>query len=311
MEYKDYYKVLGVDRDASDEEIKKTYRQLALKYHPDKNPDNPEAEAKFKEINEAYEVLGDTKKRAKYDQLGSSYRAWERTGRDPGNFDWSQWASGYPGGGSVRVEVGDLGDIFGGGGFSDFFNAIFGGAGAQGTGGFGRRARPARRGRDIEQPIAISLSEAYSGTERIIQRDGSRLEVTIPPGSRTGTRVRVSGKGEPSSAGSGDLYLRVNVQDDPRFERQRDNLHTQVSVDLYTAVLGGEVKVPTLSGDVILTIPAGSQPGQTFRLKGRGMPRLREASKKGDLFAELKVEIPEDLNARERELFEELAKLKG
>jgi curved DNA-binding protein len=311
MEYKDYYKVLGVDRAASDEEIKKTYRKLALKYHPDKNPDNPEAEAKFKDINEAYEVLGDTKKRAKYDQLGSSYRAWERTGRDPGNFDWSQWASGYPGGGNVRVEVGDLGDIFGGGGFSDFFNSIFGGAGAQSAGGFGRRARPARRGRDIEQPIAISLSEAYSGTEQVIQRDGSRLEVTIPPGSRTGTRVRVSGKGEPGSAGSGDLYLRVNVEDDPRFERQRDDLHTQVSVDLYTAVLGGEVKVPTLSGDVLLTIPAGSQPGQTFRLKGRGMPRLRESSKKGDLFAELEVEIPEDLSARARELFEELANLKG
>ena len=311
MEYKDYYKVLGVDRAASDEEIKKTYRKLALKYHPDKNPDNPEAEAKFKDINEAYEVLGDTKKRAKYDQLGSSYRAWERTGRDPGNFDWSQWSSGYPGGGSVRVEVGDLGDIFGGGGFSDFFNSIFGGAGAQGAGGFGRRARPARRGRDIEQPIAISLSEAYSGTEQVIQRDGSRLEVTIPPGSRTGTRVRVSGKGEPGSAGSGDLYLRVNVEDDPRFERQRDDLHTQVSVDLYTAVLGGEVKVPTLSGDVLLTIPAGSQPGQTFRLKGRGMPRRHESSKTGDLYAELELESPEDLNARARELFEELANLKG
>ncbi|MGD8864967.1 MAG: J domain-containing protein [Anaerolineales bacterium] len=310
MEYKDYYKVLGVDRDASDEEIKKTYRKLALKYHPDKNPDNPEAEARFKEINEAYEVLGDVKKRAKYDQLGSSYRAWERTGRDPGNFDWSQWARGYPGGGNVRVEVGDIGDLFGGGGFSDFFNAIFGGGAAQGVGDFGRRARTAQRGRDIEHPIAISLTEAYTGTERTIQRDGSRLEVTIPPGSRTGTRVRVSGKGEPGSAGSGDLYLRVNVHNDPRFERERDNLRTKVDVDLYTAVLGGEVKVPTLSGDVILTIPPGSQPGQTFRLKGRGMPRLRDPSKKGDLFAELKVNIPENLSDHERELFEKLANLK-
>jgi curved DNA-binding protein len=154
------------------------------------------------------------------------------------------------------------------------------------------------------------LTEAYTGTERTIQLNGSRLEVTIPPGARTGTRVRVSGKGEPGSAGSGDLYLRVNVQDDPRFDRQRDNLRTQVSIDLYTAVLGGEVKVPTLSGNVILTIPPGSQPGQTFRLKGRGMPRLREPSKKGDLFAELNVKIPEDLNDRERELFEQLASLK-
>ncbi len=310
MEYKDYYKILGVERGASDEEIKKTYRKLALKYHPDKNPDDPEAEARFKEINEAYEVLGDTKKRAKYDQLGSSYRDWERTGRDPGNFDWSQWSTGYPGGGNVRVEVGDLGDIFGGGGFSDFFNSIFGGSAAQGVGGFGRRqARTPRRGRDIEQPIQISLTEAFTGTERVIQRDGNRLEVSIPPGSKTGTRVRVSGKGEPGSAGSGDLYLRVNVQDDPRFTRKRDDLHTQVTVDLYTAVLGGEVKVPTLSGDVILTIPAGSQPGQSFRLKGRGMPRLRESSRNGDLFVELNVEIPEDLNDRERELFEELVNL--
>lgn len=312
MEYKDYYKILGVDRGASDEEIKKTYRKLALKYHPDKNPDNPEAEARFKEINEAYEVLGDKKKRAKYDQLGSSYRAWERTGRDPGSFDWSQWASGFPGGGgNVRVEVGDIGDIFGGGGFSDFFNSIFGGGAAQGAGSFGRRPRTARRGRDIEQPIAISLTEAYTGTQRTIQRDGSRLEVTIPPGARTGTRVRVSGKGESGSGGSGDLYLRVNVQDDPRFERKHDDLRTQVTVDLYTAVLGGEVKIPTLSGDVILTIPAGSQPGKTFRLKGRGMPRLREPSVKGDLFAELNVKIPENLSGRERELFDELAKLNG
>jgi curved DNA-binding protein len=208
------------------------------------------------------------------------------------------------------VEVGDIGDLFGGGGFSDFFNAIFGGGAAQGVGGFGRRARSAQRGRDIEHPIAISLTEAYTGTERTIQRDGSRLEVTIPPGSRTGTRVRVSGKGEPGSAGSGDLYLRVNVHNDPRFERERDNLRTKVDVDLYTAVLGGEVKVPTLSGDVILTIPPGSQPGQTFRLKGRGMPRLRDPSKKGDLFAELKVNIPENLSDHERELFEKLANLK-
>jgi curved DNA-binding protein len=208
------------------------------------------------------------------------------------------------------VEVGDIGDIFGGGGFSDFFNAIFGGGAPQGVGGFGRRARAAQRGRDIEHPIAISLTEAYTGTQRTIQLDGSRLEVTIPPGSLTGTRVRVSGKGEPGSAGSGDLYLRVNVQDDPRFERERDNLRTQVNVDLYTAVLGGEVKVPTLSGDVILTIPPGSQPGQAFRLKGRGMPRLREPSKKGDLFAELIVKIPEDLSDRQQELFEELANLK-
>lgn len=310
MDYKDYYKILGVDRNASDEEIKKTYRKLALKYHPDKNPDDQDAESRFKEINEAYEVLGDPKKRAKYNQLGSSYHAWERTGRDPGSFDWSQWTSGFPDGGNVRVEMGDLGDLFGGGGFSDFFNSIFGGGAAAGPGGFGQRGRPSRRGRDIEQQVSISLTEAYSGAERVIQRDGRRLEVSIPPGSRTGTRVRVSGKGEAGSGGSGDLYLRVKVEDDPRFERRNEELHTSVNVDLYTAVLGGEVKVPTLSGDVLLSIPPGSQPGQIFRLKERGMPRLREPSTKGDLFAELEVDLPAELSAREKELFEELSNLK-
>lgn len=303
MEYKDYYKVLGVERKASAEEIKKKYRKLALELHPDKNPGDKQAEDRFKEVNEAYEVLGDPEKRAKYDQLGSSYRAWERTGRQPGGFDWSQWTSGFPGGG-VRVEVGDLGDMMGG--FSDFFNAIFGGMGPVGPSTPGTRGG---RGRDIEHPITISLQEAYTGTSRTIQMNGKRIEVKIPPGARNGTKVRISGKGESGIRQAGDLYLVVQVQGDEQFERRGDELHTKVTVDLYTAILGGEVRVPTPSGDVMLTIPPGSQPGQTFRMKGRGMPILKSSSRKGDLFAQLKIEIPERLNKRERELYEELKRL--
>jgi curved DNA-binding protein len=304
MDYKDYYQILGVDRKASEQEIKSAYRKLARELHPDKNPDNPTAEERFKEVNEAYEVLGDPNKRAKYDQLGSSYRAYERAGARPGDFDWSTWTSGAPGG--VRMEVGDLGDLFGGGGgFSDFFNAIFGGmpGGAQ----TGTRRRAPSRGRDLQTEVIISLSEAYTGAQRRIQRQSGQIEVKIPPGAQTGTKIRLSGQGESSGRQSGDLYLVVNVQPDPRFDRKGDDLYTDVSVDLYTAVLGGEVQVPTLSGDVVLTIPSGSQPDQVFRLKDRGMPRLRNPSQHGDLYARIKVALPKELSDEERRLFKELA----
>ncbi len=296
MEYKDYYQVLGVGRNADEKEIKSAYRKLALKYHPDKNPDSEEH---FKEINEAYEVLGDPEKRAKYDQLGSSYRTWERAGRAPGGFDWSQWSTGSPGG--VRVEVGDFGDLFGGGGFSEFFNAIF---------GMGSQSQPRRRGRDLEQPITISLVEAYSGTTRTYSRNGRKLEIDIPPGAKTGTRIRVSGQGEQGAGQSGDLYLKVRVQEMPGIERRGDDLHMEVEADLYTAILGGEVEVSTLKGSVMLRIPAGSQPDRVFRLRGRGMPNLRNPSQHGDLLAKLKVSLPKKLSKEEKDLFEQLAKLR-
>lgn len=304
MEYKDYYAMLGVPRDAEEKEIKKAYRKLAVKYHPDKNPGDRQAEERFKEINEAYEVLGDASKRAKYDQLGRSYQAWERMGGQPGGFDWSQWMGGAPGG--VRVEVGDLGDLFGGG-FSDFFNAIFGGVpgAAQGYG-----ERSTGRGRDIEHPVTITLAEAYTGAARSLTRNGKRLEVKIPPGASSGTRVRISGQGEAGQRKAGDLYLMVDVAPDPRFERKGDDLHTDVKIDVHTAVLGGEATVATPVGPVVLTVPAGSQPEQTFRLKGRGMPRLHKAKDHGDLYARLKIEIPRNLSQRERELFQELASLR-
>jgi curved DNA-binding protein len=305
MEYKDYYKILGVDRNADDKDIKRAYRQLALKYHPDKNPGDKQAEERFKEINEAYEVLGDPEKRRKYNQLGESYRAWERMGGRPGGFDWSQWTQGAPGG--MHVEFGDLGDLFGSG-FSDFFNSVFGGVPGQQRGGFGRAQT---RGRDIEQPVSISLTEAFHGTLRVLQHDGRRLEIKVPPGAKTGTKVRISGKGQPGSAGPGDLFLNVKVENDPRFGRKEDNLYSEIEVDLYTAVLGGEEIIPTLSGPVILTIPPGSQNGQTFRLKNRGMPKIRNPKSFGDLYAKIKVMIPDNLSHEEKELFKRLAALRA
>jgi curved DNA-binding protein len=307
MEYKDYYKILGVDRNAEEKKIKKAYRKLARQYHPDVNPDDKMAEERFKDINEAYEVLSDPEKRQKYDQLGSSWQQWQRTGRDPRGFDWSQWFSQAQPGRGVRVEyrdLGDLGDLFGGGGFSDFFQSIFGGTGAA-------QARP-RRGQDYTQPVEITLEEAFQGTTRMLQKDGRRLEVKIPPGVRTGSKVRVAGEGGSGISGgaSGDLYLEVMVLSHPIFEREGDDLRCEVPIGLYTVVLGGEVKVPTPGGDVLLKIPPETQGGRTFRLRGKGMPNLRSPQKRGDLYARLRVQIPQKLSKQEKELFRELASLR-
>jgi len=313
MEYKDYYKILGVSKDADEKEIKRAFRRLARKYHPDVNPGDPQAEERFKEINEAYEVLSDPEKRRKYDQLGAEWYRWQQAGGRPGDFDWSRWVSTAPGGQRVYVRYGtpeDLQDLFGEGSpFSDFFSQIFGGMGAA-PGGFEYRVRP-QRGQDYEQEVEISLREAYQGTTRILQKDGRRLEVKIPPGARTGTRVRIAGEGGPGAAGgeAGDLYLRVKVRPDPQFERRGDDLYVTVPVDLYTAILGGKVRVPTLNGAVMLTIPPGTQNGRVFRLRGKGMPRLRQPEQHGDLYAKVDVRLPTHLTPRQRELFEELRRI--
>lgn len=298
MDYKDYYKILGVDRKATQDEIKKTYRKLAMKYHPDQNRGNKQAEEKFKEINEAYEVLGDAKKREKYDQLGSSYSQWQQAGGNPGNFNWNEWVSQQPQGGR-QVDMGDFGDVFGG--FSDFFSAIFGGMGGMNT-AVRQQARP----QAIEQGVQITLDEAYRGTQRIFQIGDRRIEVKIPAGAMTGTKVRMSGAVPTSTGGRGDLHLVVEVLPDSRFTVEGANLTTEVTVDLYTAVLGGSATVHTLSGDVVLTIPAGTQPGQKIRLAGRGMPKLKEPGKFGDLFAVIKVNIPRKLSDKQRRLFSDL-----
>jgi curved DNA-binding protein len=309
MEYKDYYKILGVERKASEEEIKRTYRKLALKYHPDRNPGDKKAEEKFKEINEAYQVLSDPQKRQRYDQMGDSYQRWQQRGA-PGGFNWDEWARAQ-GGGNVRVEEVDLDDLFGGGlgGFSEFFRRFFGGMQDLGGADALRGRSTARRApQSYQYEVAISLREAFMGTARRIEVDGRRLEVKIPAGARTGTRVRVPEAVTAPNGAKGDLFLVIQVMDDPLYERKGDDLYTDVEVDLYKAVLGGEVAVHTLSGNVMLTIPAGTQSGQTFRLGGRGMPRIKNPQSHGDLYVRVKVKIPRGLSAEQRELFEKLAR---
>jgi curved DNA-binding protein len=303
MDYKDYYKILGVERNAGEDDIRKAYRKLAMKYHPDRNPNDKEAEERFKEINEAYQVLSDSKKRAHYDRLGSDYSNWQQRGA-PGDFNWDQYGGGgFPGG--VRVDYGDLDDLFGGaGGFSDFFRTIFG-RGAEGV-GTGTRTRARQQPQGYQQELSITLDEAYNGTTRLLQTDGKQKQVHIPAGVRTGSKVRVAGAG-PNGL---DLYLIVEVQDDKRFERRGNDLHTTATVDIFTAILGGEAEVETLSGKIKLNVPAGTQPEQVFRLAGRGMPSVKNANEKGDLYVRLKVQIPKYLSPKQRELLEEASRIK-
>ena len=301
MDYQDYYKVLGVSRDASAEEIRKAYRKLAMKYHPDRNPDDKQAEERFKEINEAYQVLNDPQKRAHYDRLGSAYSSWQRRGAPSGGFDWSQWAGGAPGG--TRVEYGDLNDLFGGEGgglFSEFFRTIFGG------GGMGSASSTSRGSPGFQQQVEINLEDAFNGSTLQIQTEGKRKQVKIPPGVRTGSKVRVAGAG-PNGL---DLYLIVQVKENQNFERKGNDLHTTAKVNVFTAILGGEAEVETMTGKVKLSIPPGTQPEQVFRVAGRGMPHLKSPNTRGDLFVRLKVEIPRYLSSKQRNLIEEASKLK-
>lgn len=322
MEYKDYYQTLGVSKTASKDEIKKAYRKLARQYHPDVNPDDPSAEARFKEINEAHEVLSDPDKRAKYDRFGAQWQQYQQAGGQPGGFDWSQWA-GQPGGQTRTVSPEEFEQMFGGSGFSDFFETLFGGLGgrgSRGTGGFGFEGDPfggrqagTRQGQDVEYPLEITLSEAYSGTMRTLQwEDGRKTEARIPRGVRTGSRVRLTGKGQPGIGGApaGDLYLRINVLPDPVFERDGDDLHADVPVDLYTLLLGGSVQVASIDKRVQLKVPPGTQNGKVFRLRGLGMPHVRQPDQRGDLYARVQVQLPQNLTSHERKLFEELRDLR-
>ncbi|MBI4319853.1 MAG: J domain-containing protein [Chloroflexi bacterium] len=297
---RDYYQVLGVARNASEKEIRQAYRKAARKYHPDVNPGNKQAEAQFKEIQRAYEVLGDPDKRAKYDKYGE---AWERIDQQ-GGFGQG-FSREYPGGFEYDFNTGrdsfDLGDIF---------DRYFGGGSRAGA------TRRQRKGEDVEYPVEVTLEEAYNGTQRLLQvqapnAPGKRLEVKVPPGVRDGSRVRVAGEGGPGVAGgaNGDLYLVVTVRPHPVFERKGDDLYEDVQVPLLTAILGGEVRIPTLKGDLALKVPPETQNGRVFRLAGQGMPHLG-GNVKGDLFAKVRVVLPTELSAREKELFQQLAEMR-
>ncbi len=313
MEYKDYYRILGVERSASGTEIKRAYRKLARQLHPDVNPGNSQAEERFKTVNEAYEVLGDAEKRAKYDRLGASWQQWQRRGRDPNQYDWSQWFAGAPSGARVQWG-GDLGDLFGGSGvgaFSDFFRAFFGGA----AGAAASRAGGQRTGSvgNLEAPVEITLEEALRGTTRLLERDGRRIRVKIPPGARSGSKVKVPGKGSVGyeSGPPGDLFLNISLKPHPVFQTDGNDLRSTIELDVTTAVLGGEIRVATLNGDVSLRIPPGTNPGTTFRLRNKGLPHPRGSNRRGDILVRVRVRVPTHLNARERELYEELAGMRG
>lgn len=304
MEYKDYYTILGVDKTASQAEIKKAYRSLAKKYHPDKNKGDKASEAKFKDISEAYEVLGDKDKRQQYDQLGANWRQFQNAGAGGGGR-----YHGQPGGGYYE---GDFGDIFGGGGggggFSDFFQQFFGGAGGAGFGQAGRGRSQASKGQDYQAELELTLQEAYSGTSRLINLHNQQLRISTKPGVADGQQLRIKGKGGQATGGgtSGDLYINVRVLPDPRFERRGDDLYTSLPVNMYTAILGGHAQVNTLSGQLKLAIPAGTQPGKSLRLRGKGMPVYGKTDQFGDLYVKIEVSLPTHLSAEERQLLEKL-----
>jgi DnaJ-class molecular chaperone len=323
MDFKDYYSTLGVAKTANQKEIKQAFRKLARKHHPDVNPGDKSGGAKFKEINEAYEVLGDPEKRKKYDELGSNWRAYEQAGpaAGQGGGAWNIPFGGGAGGGGFRSMTEDeMHQMFGDANpFSDFFQTFFGGAtGAPGDEGprRGRTGRGARGGRDVEQEMVLSLEEAYQGAMRrlSIKLDGHArtVDVRIPAGVGDGSRVRVTGEGEQGSGGAhaGDLYLRVRLAPHAKFERRGRDLYTHVPVPLTTAVLGGEAEVTTLAGKPLrLKIPPSTQPAQVFRLKGHGMPATGKTEDHGDLYATVDVELPRTLTTEQRTLFEALQKL--
>lgn len=302
MDFKDYYQVLGVDKKADASEIKKAYRKLAVKYHPDKNPGNKAAEDRFKEANEAYEVLGDPEKRKKYDVLGENWKYHKEQEGQNGDFDWSKWQR------QGRQQTQASGEQFSGNEemFSDFFENIFGG-------GFQQRKRGPQKGEDYEAEISVPLEEAYSGTTRQLQVGNETLQLKIAPGVKEGQVLRLKGKGGPGGNGGprGNIFIRVHVPAHPHFERKEDDLHAEIPVEFYTALLGGKTIIRTMKGTIQINIPAETDNGKILRLKGLGMPRFGKKEDHGDLYAKVFIKMPKDLSKKELELFRELAELKN
>lgn len=333
MDYKDYYKTLGLQRGASEKEVRSAYRRLARQYHPDVNPSNPDAAQKFREVNEAYEVLSDPEKRARYDRYGTAWERARASGSTAQTTDFGRWFSGTSGAprGSGASDAT---------GFSDFFRTLFSNGR---TGTAERGAVRARRGTDVEQDVEITVEEAFHGAQRVLQLGGTqecarcggrgivqsqlcpecggrgeaqqehRIEARIPAGLQHGSRIRIAGKGGQGTNGGppGDLYLRVRIRPDDRFQVSGNDIRVTVKADLYTCLLGGEVDVPTPIGKKLsLTVPAGTPNGKAFRLKGQGMPAVK-GDGRGDLYAVISVDLPEQLNPEEQLLFQKLRDLRG
>ncbi|MBX3069587.1 MAG: J domain-containing protein [Thermomicrobiales bacterium] len=351
VEFKDYYKILGVERTADDKALRGAFRKLARKHHPDINPGDAGAEERFKEVNEAYEVLSDAEKRKLYDRYGEDWRRYKEagfTGDEPAGSrqrqssstaDFGEWFSGSTGGG--RTTTFDFGEEASG--YSSFFDTLFGGRrSGRSSSTFGAPDTRPRRGQDLEAAVDVSFQEAFRGTTRrfdiqsqeicptcdgtgLIRNstcptcDGTgyvprnrSIEVTIPPGVATGSKIRVAGQGSAglNSGPAGDVYLNVTVHPDSRFEREGNNLRTTIDVPYDTALLGGEVLVSTPTGQVALRIPEGTQSGKSFRLKGQGMPQLKKPAERGDLLARVNITVPASLSSQEKSLVEQLRKLR-
>lgn len=298
MAFIDYYKILGLEKSASADDIKKAYRKLARKYHPDMNPNDKEAEKKFKEINEANEVLSNAENRAKYDKYGENWKHGEEYERAQ-----QQQRQQYSGGGFS-------GGDFGGGGedFSDFFQSMFGGAG----GGFGRRSRGSAsgkfKGQDVSAELTLSLRDAAKTHQQTFDINGKKVRITIPAGVYDGQQIKLKGHGNPGANGgpNGDLYITFNISEDKDFKREGDNLRSSVEIDLYTAVLGGDVTIHTLDGSVNLKVKPETQNGTTVRLKGKGFPVYKKDGQFGDLYVTYTVKIPTNLTEKQKELFQQL-----
>ena len=292
MDYKDYYKILGVNKSASQDEIKKAFRKLAIQYHPDKNPGDKIAETKFKEINEANEVLSNPEKRKKYDELGANWQQYQQGGKKEEGFDWGPFQQG-----------GHYSGDFDENGFSDFFNNIFGGGG-----GSKKRKKSSFKGEDYQTHVDLSLEEAYHGTSRILELEHQKLRLQIKPGVENGQTLRIKGKGALgyNNGEAGDLYLEIRIAPHSVFKRAGVNIEQIVKLDVFTAILGGKIKVKTFAGDLLITIPPGTQNGKTLRLKSKGMPVYGKTNEFGDMLVKTEILIPTNLSEEQKELLRKI-----
>ncbi len=301
MDFIDYYKILEIQKTATEAEIKKAYRKLARKYHPDLNPNDKTAEAKFKSINEANEVLSNVENRKKYDKYGKDWQhadEFEKAGGRPRNSGQQQQSGGFAGGG-FGGDFSDAGD------FSDFFNSMYGGQGG------GRRQSAKYRGQDLNAEFQLDLKSAFTTHKQTLTVNGKNIRITIPAGVENGQIIKIPNHGSPGANGgpNGDLFITFNIANDPKFKRDKSNLYSTHDLDLYTALLGGEVVVDTFDGQVKVKVAPETQSGTKIKLKGKGFPVYKKADQFGDLYVTFNVKLPTNLSDKQKELFREISKL--